>query len=254
MDTPLVSFIIATYNSGESLKSTIDSIIFQTYKNLEIIVIDGGSSDKTTEILISYGEKIAYWVSEADRGIADAFNKGIRVAKGDYINFQGSGDILTNKTVLKDIFSGHFFVEDFILARINRVSNSEKKEILWVSRVNKSNFDFNTLIWRMSLYHQALFTNKSYFLRYGEFDENLRYSMDYEHVLRSFHDSPTIYTSNVIFSNWRRDGLGENNELNIFSEYNLIKRRHSIKSKYYLFLVNYIIHLKYYIKKILVNT
>lgn len=251
MKMPFVSFIIATFNSGNSLASTLESILSQTYRNFEIIVIDGGSSDETVDILKGYGDYLAYWVSEPDRGIADAFNKGVRVAIGDYINFQGSGDTLTNNVVLSEIFTNWDFVEDFVIARINRVTNTSEKKVLWTSKRNKPKFNYNTLVWRMSLYHQALFTRKSYFRQYGEFDENLKYSMDYEHVLRSFKNNPSIYTVNVIFSNWRQDGLGENNELKIFNEYNLIKLRHRIKPRVVLFFVNYFILLKFYLKKLL---
>lgn len=250
-ELPYISFIIATFNSGNSLVSTLESILSQTYPRFEIIVIDGGSSDETVNILKSYGDKIIYWVSEGDRGIAHAFNKGIQVANGDYINFQGSGDTLTGNGVLSEIFTNRDFLEDFVIARINRVANTSEKKVLWASKRNKIKFNYNTLVWRMSLYHQALFTSKSYFQHYGEFDEKLKYSMDYEHVLRSFNGKPSIYTSNVIFSNWRKDGLGENNELEIFSEYNLIKLRHGIKPRLFLFFVNYFIILKFYLKKIL---
>ncbi|MHA8108512.1 glycosyltransferase family 2 protein [Aquirufa sp. A-Brett2-W8] len=251
MKPPLISFIIATFNSGHSLVSTLESILSQTYPRFEIIVIDGGSSDETVNILKSYGDKITYWVSEVDRGIAHAFNKGIQVANGDYINFQGSGDTLTGNEVLSEIFTNQDFLKDFVIARINRVTNTSEKKVLWASKRNKPKFNYNTLVWRMSLYHQALFTHKSYFQQYGEFDENLKYSMDYEHILRSFKNKPSIYTSNIIFSNWRQDGLGENNELKIFSEYNLIKQRHRIKPWGVLFFVNYFILLKFFLKKIL---
>jgi glycosyltransferase involved in cell wall biosynthesis len=250
-EMPYISFIIATFNSGSSLVSTLESIFAQTYLRFEVIVIDGGSSDDTVNILKSYKDKIAYWVSEKDRGIAHAFNKGVKVAKGDYINFQGSGDTLTCSTVLSEIFTNSVYREDFVIARINRISNTIRKEVLWVSKKNRPTFNFNTLVWRMSLHHQALFTHKSYFKRYGEFDENLKYSMDYEHVLRSFRDKPSIHTSNVIFSNWRKDGLGENNEFKIFSEYNSIKIKNRIKPMYILFFVDYIILFKFCLKKIL---
>ena len=89
---PLVSIITSVLNGDKNLEGTIKSIVNQTYTNIEYIIIDGGSSDKTIDIIKKYENKISYWVSEKDAGIGDAFNKGIRVAKGDYINFQGDGD------------------------------------------------------------------------------------------------------------------------------------------------------------------
>ena len=90
--SPLVSIVIATYNDHEYLELTINSILNQDYENIEIIIIDGGSDDSTINILKRYSNQIEYWVSEPDHGISDAFNKGVLVSSGDYINFQGAGD------------------------------------------------------------------------------------------------------------------------------------------------------------------
>ena len=79
---PLVSIITSVLNGDKNLEDTIKSILDQTYTNIEYIIIDGGSSDKTTDIIKKYDNKISYWVSEKDNGIGDAFNKGIKVAKG----------------------------------------------------------------------------------------------------------------------------------------------------------------------------
>ena len=89
---PLISVITVVYNGEKYLEETIQSIINQTYDNVEYIIIDGGSTDGTVDIIKKYEDRIDYWVSEKDKGISDAFNKGVKVAKGDYINFQGDGD------------------------------------------------------------------------------------------------------------------------------------------------------------------
>ncbi|HLX55175.1 MAG TPA: glycosyltransferase family 2 protein [Aquella sp.] len=95
-DKPLISIIIVVYNAVNVLETTIKSLTDQTYKNTDLVVIDGGSTDGTIEILEKYNQYISYWKSEPDNGIYDAMNKGIKFAKGDWIYFLGAGDVLLN--------------------------------------------------------------------------------------------------------------------------------------------------------------
>lgn len=95
-----ISVVTVTYNSAATLEETMLSVLNQTYDNIEYIIIDGGSTDGTVDIIKKYAERIAYWISEPDTGIYDAMNKGISVATGDYINFMNSGDeFASNETI-----------------------------------------------------------------------------------------------------------------------------------------------------------
>jgi len=96
---PLITVITAVLNDEENIEKTILSILEQNYKNIQYIIIDGKSSDKTTEIIKKYSEKIDIFKSEIDKGIYDAFNKGLSLAKGDLIGFVNSGDLLTKKSL-----------------------------------------------------------------------------------------------------------------------------------------------------------
>tara|TARA_A100000164_G_C21858241_1_gene748705 strand:- start:56 stop:907 length:852 start_codon:yes stop_codon:yes gene_type:complete len=96
---PLVSIITVTLNSERYLEDTLESIQKQTMKNYEHIIIDGGSKDSTLDIIKKHSKKISYWVSESDKGIYDAFNKGLLLAKGKYIGFVNSDDLLTKKSL-----------------------------------------------------------------------------------------------------------------------------------------------------------
>jgi len=95
-NAPLISVIIVVYNAENELEETLISVVNQKYSTIELIVIDGGSTDGTLKILEKYNSKITFWKSEPDKGIYDAMNKAVKIAKGDWIYFLGAGDILFN--------------------------------------------------------------------------------------------------------------------------------------------------------------
>jgi glycosyltransferase involved in cell wall biosynthesis len=105
----LISIVTVVFNGEKYLEETIKSIINQTYKNIEYIIIDGGSTDGTLDIIKKYEDKIDYWVSEPDKGIYDAMNKGIDVVRGEWINFMNAGDKFYDINILEKIF----FQNDF---------------------------------------------------------------------------------------------------------------------------------------------
>lgn len=100
-----LSIITINYNDREGLQRTIESIIHQTFTDYEFIVIDGGSTDGSKEVIETYKDRIDYWVSEPDGGIYNAMNKGVRQAKGDYCNFMNAGDCFHSSTILEEIFN-----------------------------------------------------------------------------------------------------------------------------------------------------
>jgi glycosyltransferase involved in cell wall biosynthesis len=103
--SPLVTVVTVVYNGAEHLERTIRSIINQSYNNIEYIIIDGGSTDGTVDIIKKYDQTVDYWVSEPDNGIYDAMNKGVSLACGDWINFMNAGDIFSDETTLQQVFS-----------------------------------------------------------------------------------------------------------------------------------------------------
>lgn len=94
LENPLISIIVAVFNAAEFLEQNIQSILEQNYSNLELILVDGGSTDNTIEIINKYKPHIAYWISEPDKGIYDAMNKGIKASKGEWLYFIGADDNL----------------------------------------------------------------------------------------------------------------------------------------------------------------
>jgi glycosyltransferase involved in cell wall biosynthesis len=95
-DQPRISIITVVFNAGEKVEQTIKSVLEQDYLNIEYIVIDGGSTDGTVPIIKKYADRITHWVSEPDKGVYDAMNKGIDAATGDWLYFLGAGDTLLN--------------------------------------------------------------------------------------------------------------------------------------------------------------
>lgn len=100
---PLISIITVSYNSVQTIEETILSVINQTYSNIEYIIIDGGSNDGTVDIINKYSNKIAYWISEPDKGIYDAMNKGALKASGDYVQYLNSSDRLYGSNIIESI-------------------------------------------------------------------------------------------------------------------------------------------------------
>ena len=114
-EKPLISIITVVKNNQRYLEETIQSVLSQTYKNYEYIIIDGGSKDETLKIIKKYDDKIDFWISEKDNGIYDAFNKGLSFAKGDLIGFVNSDDILTNNAleILSKYYKKHSEIDFF---------------------------------------------------------------------------------------------------------------------------------------------
>ena len=117
----LISIVTVSYNAVLTIEQTILSVINQTYPNVEYIIIDGGSTDGTVDIIKKYEDKIAYWVSEPDKGIYDAMNKGVVVATGEWINFMNAGDIFTDGDVIDKLFHQNIIIN-------NEMMRIEEKE------------------------------------------------------------------------------------------------------------------------------
>ncbi|WP_104759667.1 glycosyltransferase family 2 protein [Helicobacter bizzozeronii] len=243
---PLVSVIMATLNSQQFLEATLQSILEQSYGNLELLVIDGGSNDSTLRILQTYANQIDYFMSLKDKGIAQAFNRGVRLAFGDYINFQGDSDGFVAPNALQEVMAG---VQGQMLVSARVVRVDEHDRVIYTSE-DLHGFNKNVLRWHM-IHHQGLLTHRDYFNTYGLFDEDLIFSMDYEHLLRCFHNFPTFVAKSEVLARWRADGLGTDKELEIFKEWAAIKARHQIAPPLVLKAIEKWILAKFYIKKAL---
>ncbi len=246
-DKPVITVITVVFNGEQFLEETILSVINQTYDNVEYIIIDGGSTDGTLDIIRKYERAIDYWVSEKDRGISDAFNKALITSTGSYINFQGDGDGFYNIDSLKEVSRNITLDNDTLISgRICRIDKVGKE--LYTSKQSAS-FNKKSLLFRMSLPHQGLFTGINIFKKYGLFDVDNTYCMDYEYLLRAYKKFPRVILIKNIIANWRDDGLGNGKALEIFNEYHKIKKDNNVASSFVLQIIKYWIYFKFYVKR-----
>lgn len=172
-----LSIITINLNNQSGLIKTINSVINQNFTDFEWIVIDGGSTDGSKKLIEQYAQYITYWISEPDKGIYNAMNKGIKIAKGEYCLFLNSGDYLASKYTLKRVFN-HNYTADIILGNI-------LFDVFPVERGLGFHCDYITCfdLIKGSIAHQASFIKKELFDKYGYYDEDLKIAADWKFFL-----------------------------------------------------------------------
>lgn len=195
MSSPLISLITVTFNAEKLVSDTLKSAIEQTYKNIELIVVDGGSSDKTLENVKQFSAHIGTLISEPDYGIYDAMNKGIKAAKGEWIYFLNAGDSFYNQHVLENIFSHSIDEYDLIYAKVET-----KNEPTGINYITGKPTFFRDFFSRYPICHQATFTRKSVFEKIGFYTIQYKLAADTEWFARFFKSSPSkaIFIDQVV--------------------------------------------------------
>ena len=224
--TPFISIIVAVFNGVKTLQQCIDSVAMQTYQNKELIIIDGGSTDGTVELLTANRGKIAYWVSEPDRGIYHAFNKGISHAQGDWICFLGSDDYFWDERVLERMAP--------LLERLPEDIRIAYGQIMLVDAEGASLFiqgepwenikdQFKDV---MCIPHQGAMHRSSLFKLRGLFDETFRIAGDYELYLRELGTGSAAFLPGIIVAAQRRGGVSSSSYLATLKDYWRAQRMH----------------------------
>lgn len=184
---PKISIITITFNSEKHLEETIKSVIEQNYPNLEYLIIDGGSKDRTMEIVNNYRDKIAYVVSEPDRGICDAFNKGIKAATGDLIGIINSDDLQlpnTLVTVAENYEPTIDIIRGSIVCWNDQTGSRVTKRPIHPFSLTTSYFMNG--IRKKSVCHACSFISKKAYERWGDYQLKYKYMMDRD-LLTRFH-------------------------------------------------------------------
>lgn len=147
---PRISVITVVFNSKDSIEQTILSVLNQTYKNIEYIVIDGGSLDGTIEIVKKYLDKISKFITETDNGIYDAMNKGISLSSGEWIIFMNAGDRFVSNDVLEKIFS--YNTSDYDVIYSDTLINTD---YIYKCDISKNNIIHQSVIYRKKLHDEV---------------------------------------------------------------------------------------------------
>ena len=187
---PLITIITATYNAAQYLPRTIKSIREQTYENIEWIIIDGNSTDETIELIQQNEDVIDYWMSEPDAGIYDAWNKGISLARGDWVAFLGAGDSYKPYSVkgYMDAINATTVVPELVSSRAQFVNSDGL-----VLRAWGGPFKWDKFKRYMTIAHAGALHHKSLFEKHGLFDTAYSSSADYEFLMRCGASLRTIY-------------------------------------------------------------
>ena len=209
---PLISIIVAAFNASKTLQQCIDSVAQQTYANKELIIIDGGSKDGTVDLLEANQQQISYWISEQDKGIYNAWNKGLSQAKGEWICFLGADDFFWDAQVLERMTAQLQAIPPDILVAYGQVMllSSEGKSLFpvgepWVTIKER----FKQV---MCIPHQAVMHRRGLFEQYGLFDESFRIAGDYELLLRELKKGDAIFIPDLITTGMRQGGISSDPE------------------------------------------
>ena len=177
-----LSIITINLNNAAGLQKTIESVVSQTFADYEYIVIDGGSTDGSVDVIKRYADKITYWVSEPDRGIYHAMNKGITLAKGEYCQFLNSGDWIVQPDGLQYVFDKNP-IEDIVYCDVQYYG----KPYFFADQLTLRFF------FEESISHQASFIKRALFSIYGLYNEKYKIISDWEFFLKAIFKEQCSY-------------------------------------------------------------
>lgn len=195
-----VSIITVNLNNAEGLEKTIKSIIAQTHKCYEFIVIDGNSTDRSLDVIKKYEEYIDFWISEPDTGVFNAMNKGIKKASGEYCYFLNSDDAFASETVLESIFKDKTYDAPYICGHQLNDFGDHSKRVVCKNRL-LSLYDF---YWG-TIKHQATFIRRDLFDKYGLYDETLKIVSDWKFFFETIglHNEQPVYVDvDIVLFAW----------------------------------------------------
>jgi glycosyltransferase involved in cell wall biosynthesis len=220
---PLVSIITVVLNGASTIEKTIQSVISQDYNNIEYIIIDGRSTDGTIDIINKYRSRIDVCISEADRGISDAFNKGIRRSTGEYILILNSDDALTAGAISRSIELFRQYPDiGFTFGHCAQIKNGK---IDWI---NYGDINYGRSLKRRmtDVNHPTIMVRKSVYDSFGLYNTSYRYAMDYDFLLRIHGSNITGKLVDEIQTTMSLDGISDRYWYRACREVRDISREH----------------------------
>lgn len=225
MNRPVISVILATFNSAKTLQRCLDSFRAQDYTDRELIIMDGGSSDGTREIISSNSDMVSFWESAPDSGIYNAWNKALPHVKGEWIYFIGSDDYFCNSEVLSNaaaLLAKSFPPYRVAYGLVDLVDSSGR-----VLLTAGEPWDRDKFRQSMSIPHQGVFQHKSLFAEYGKFDEVFRIVGDYELLLRELKSRDALFFPGLKVAAMSCGGVSSNpaNSIKALKEISFARRK-----------------------------
>lgn len=218
-ELPLISIVTPNYNQGEFIEETIRSILLQGYPKLEYIIIDGGSTDNSVEIIKKYEPYLNYWVSQKDNGQSDAINKGLKRCQGDYLAWMNADDCYLPDALLNIFVKKQGSLYDFIYG--NTFCGKDLETKFFRDREETQNFELKKLLLAFKgekyvIPSQSVFVSKKLFQKVGLLREELFYCMDMDWFMRMSLEKPTTLRIDEPFCFYRlhsqaKTGINTNN-------------------------------------------
>ncbi|MFA6275922.1 MAG: glycosyltransferase family 2 protein [Pedobacter sp.] len=228
---PKLSVITIVYNNVAAIERTMLSVLNQTYANIEYIVIDGASNDGTIDVINTYKNKLAVFVSEQDQGIYDAMNKGLALATGDYVLFMNSGDEIYAPETVTDVFasapSGDIYYGETEMYDENWKSLGQRRHRA------PEHFDWHSFKFGMNVSHQAIYIKRSLTEPY---DLQYKYSSDIDWIIKAAKRSSNIVNTHMYVAKYLVGGMSKQKHLAS------LKERFKILSHYYGFIPTVLNH------------
>jgi glycosyltransferase involved in cell wall biosynthesis len=233
-----ISIITATWNSGATLRNTIESVLSQNYQDYEHIIVDGNSTDNTLEIVKEFESKYngrLKWISEKDRGLYDAMNKGIRMASGDVIGILNSDDFYSNPDILSCV-ANELSDVDAVYGDIHYVNDCNLNKTV---RYYSSSY-FKPWMMRLGFMpaHPSFYCKKSIYQQYGLFDVSFKVAADFEQLLRLiFINKISIKYLPIDFVTMRTGGASSSGMIShkrIIKDHMLAYKKNKVYSNYLL--------------------
>lgn len=215
--TPLISIITIVRNADRELENTIQSVLSLNYPNIEFIIIDGGSEDGTVNVIKAHTEQIAYWISEPDKGIYDAMNKGLAKATGEWVSFMNAGDVFNSPQILSQVFSGDYPDADVIYG--DGIADYKTFKLL------QKAITLDDLWKGMPFCHQAMFTRTAVLKTQG-FSTEYAIASDFELVYRLYDQKRNFHYVPHPICIFEVQGVSNHRYLKSWKE------RHNIFKKY----------------------
>jgi glycosyltransferase involved in cell wall biosynthesis len=215
-------------NSRDFIEQCIQSVLEQRFDDFEYVVIDGGSTDGTADIVSRYASRLAYWHSKPDRGLGHAFNLGVEHSRGRWLIFLNSDDLFVDDTALQRMGEplARFEDADVVFGKIQLVTREQHPKLILTAGRSWKWEEFRR---QDTIPHQAAFTNRGFFERVGPFSEEFRILPDYEHYLRAGRNLGAVFVPELI-ARMRTGGATRASRSRALKEASLAQRRHEVWS------------------------